>query len=151
MSKSWPGKVKTYDWFSVPELLRAESRCPGSKNMFVCYFNFSRSSTHAGIWHKCILRVYRLMQNSLDPMRNCLDLKKKKERENLVTFNNRNTPTKCFLLKYWWRSTSGLNSSIHGTHSSATTTRKHWIPFCTEGQGTSHWSNMHFRISAQIS
>lgn len=49
--------------------------------------------------------------------------------KNLVSFSNKNTPTKCFLLKYWWRRTSGLNSSIQGTHSSATTTRKHWIPF----------------------
>lgn len=54
----------------------------------------------------------------------------KKKKKNLVTFSNRNTPTKCFLLKYWWRRTSGLIRSIQGTQSSATTTRKHWIPFC---------------------
>lgn len=40
------------------------------------------------------------------------------------------SPTKCFLLKYCWRRTRGLATSIHGTHSKATTTRKHWSPFC---------------------
>lgn len=42
----------------------------------------------------------------------------------------RESPTKCFLLKYCWRRTRGLATSIHGTHSKATTTRKHWSPFC---------------------
>ena len=127
MSKAWPRKAETYDLFPVPKLLKAESRCSSSKYMGLKkIFFFIRSNAHAGIWHKCVLRGCSLMHNSLYLMRNCLALKGKK---NLVSFSNKNTPTKCFLLKYWWRRTSGLNSSIQGTHSSATTTRKHWIPF----------------------
>lgn len=85
-------------------------------------FYFSRSSDLAGLWQKWILSLCTI---HLIQWETAFKIEK-----NLVTFSNRNTPTKCFLLKYWWRRTSGLNSSIHGTHSSATTTRKHWSPFC---------------------
>lgn len=119
-------KGENYDLFLPPGLLKAEYLAVWTA--ITCLF-FSFQLVQGSCWDTTQVHFKRIqvMHNSLHPMRNCTDLKKKK---NLLTFSNRNIPTKCFLLKYWRRRTSGLNSSIQGTHSSATTTRKHWIPFC---------------------
>lgn len=64
LSTTWAKReqeVKTYDLFSLPGLLKAESGCLSSNYMLgFGFFHFSRSSVHAGIQHKCILREYRL-------------------------------------------------------------------------------------------
>lgn len=125
MSKTPSGKVKTMTCSCHLDYSKL-SIWLSEQQLHVYFFLFSRSRAHAGIQHKCILREYRLCTTHYIQWGTAL-IKKK---NNLVTFSNRNIPTKCFLLKYWRRRTSGLNSSIQGTHSSATTTRKHWIPFC---------------------
>lgn len=64
LSTTWAKReqeVKTYDLFPLPGLLKAESGCLSSNYMLgFGFFHFSRSSVHAGIQHKCILREYRL-------------------------------------------------------------------------------------------
>lgn len=64
LSTTWAKReqeVKTYDLFSLPGLLKAESGCLSSNYILgFGFFHFSRSSVHAGIQHKCILREYRL-------------------------------------------------------------------------------------------
>lgn len=91
-------KGENYDLFLPPGLLKAEYH--GCLNASNYMFVFSFQLVQGSCWDTTQVHFKRIqvMHNSLHPMRNCTDLKKKK---NLVTFSDRNIPTKCFLLKYW--------------------------------------------------
>lgn len=72
--------------------------------------------------------------------------------KSLVTFGYRNILTRCFFLRYWWRKISGLNSSIQGTQSMATTMRKHCIPFCKVRDKSLHKAHQshHFQLQHEF-
>ena len=103
MSKAWSGKVKTYDLFSLPGLLKAESGCLSSNYMFVFgFFHFSRSSAHAGIQHKCILREYRLCTTHYIQRGIALILKKKSSNFQQQKYTHQMLPPQILMAKDQW-------------------------------------------------